>query len=82
MLQDRVVEVAMTKIFLSRPFTVPKRDSPMDRLVVDQSVLNKYIRSYRFRMVTIAQVSLHPPKDMYLASQDLGSEYWHIPTHP
>ena len=53
LLQDRVVKPAVGRVFLSRVFLVPKRDSEKLRLVVDLSWLNKFIVPQRFRMLTI-----------------------------
>lgn len=58
LLVQGVLEPAMAKVFLSRPFVVPKKDLSIIRLVVDFSRLNQFISRYRFRMLTVAQVSL------------------------
>ena len=82
MLADGVVEVARGPVYLSRPFTVPRKDRPDPRLVLDLSRLNKTILCPRFRMLTIMQVrhSLHP--GAWFTALDLANAYWHVPVHP
>ena len=77
-----VLEVHRGPVFLSRPFTVPRRDRPEPRLVVDLSVLNRYITCHRFRMVTLAQVRETLLPGAWFTSLDLANAYWHVPVHP
>ena len=51
-----MVEKAFGKVFLSRLFTVPKKNSDKTRLVMDLSSLNKFLKPQHFKMVTVAQV--------------------------
>lgn len=82
MYRSGVVERTSGPVFTSRLFTVPKRGSAKDRLVVDLSSLNKFIPHFHFRMLTIAQVRLHLKRGDWLASLDLKDAYWHVPIHP
>ena len=81
MLQQGVLEVHQGPAFLSRPFTVPRRDRPEPRLVIDLSVLNRYITCHRFRMVTLAQVREALLPGAWFTSLDLANAYWHVPIH-
>lgn len=75
LLHDGMVEHTNTKVFLSRPFTVPKRDSPKDQLVVDLSTLNRFIHREKPRMVTVTQVCLHLQQGVWLAALNLQDTY-------
>ena len=79
MLRDGVVELAQGDVFLSRAFTVAKRDSVKRRLVVDLSRLNKFIKAHSFRMLTVRQVRLALKLGWWIASIDLQDAYWHVP---
>lgn len=58
MLRDEVVEHASSKIFLSRAFTVPKKNSSATRQVVDFSCLNCIVLIFRFKMLMARQVRM------------------------
>ena len=77
-----VLEEHRGPVFLSRPFTVPRRDRPEPRLVVDLSHLNKFISCHRFRMLTLAQVRDALVPGAWFTSLDLANAYWHVPIHP
>ena len=77
-----VLEEHQGPVFLSRPFTVPRRDRPEPRLVIDLSILNKYIACHRFRMVTLALVRGSLIPGAWFTSLDLANAYWHVPVHP
>lgn len=47
-----VLEPADGKVLISYGFTVPKKDYPVPQLVVDASVLSKYICSFNCKMLT------------------------------
>ena len=81
MLQQGVLELHQGPVFLSRPFTVPRRDRPEPRLVIDLSVLNRYITCHRFRMITIAHVREALMPGAWFTSLDLANAYWHVPIH-
>ncbi|KAK3893387.1 hypothetical protein Pcinc_002819 [Petrolisthes cinctipes] len=82
MREKGVVERATGRVFLSRLFTVPKKDQEKTRLVMDLSKLNKFVKPLRFRMVSVAQVRTVLRKGDWLASLDLKDAYWHVPIHP
>ncbi|XP_076052207.1 uncharacterized protein LOC143031779 [Oratosquilla oratoria] len=81
MVEKGVVEKAHGKVFLSRLFTVPKKNSDKTRLVMDLSALNKFLKPQHFKMVTVAQVRATLSKEDWLASLDLQDAYWHVPIH-
>ena len=86
LLRDRlhlgVLEEHQGSVFLSRPFTVPRRDRPEPRLVIDLSLLNRSIQCHRFQMLTLAQVRGSLVPGAWFTSLDLANAYWHIPVHP
>ncbi|KAK3893097.1 hypothetical protein Pcinc_003090 [Petrolisthes cinctipes] len=82
MREKGVVERATGRVFLSRLFTVPKKDQGKTRLVMDLSKLNKFVKTLHFRMVSVAQVRTVLRKGDWLASLDLKDAYWHVPIHP
>ena len=79
LLADGVVEPAQHRVFLSRLFEVPKRDSMKTRLVLDVSRLNLHIPPYKFTMTTISSVRQTLRPGWFLASVDLKDAYWHVP---
>ncbi|KAK3895260.1 hypothetical protein Pcinc_001010 [Petrolisthes cinctipes] len=82
MREKGVVERATGRVFLSRLFTVPKKDQGKTRLVMDLSKLNKFVKTLHFRMVSVAQVRTVLRKGDWLASLDLKDAYWHVLIHP
>lgn len=52
-LHQTVIEQAHGKALLNRLLEVPKRDSLDLRLVMDLSRLNKYIQTFKFRMLAV-----------------------------
>ena len=78
-IETRVIyKVEKQPCFLSRLFTVPKKDGTL-RPILDLSQLNKYIAHIPFRMTNHTTVSklLKPP--VMFASLDLTEAYTHIP---
>ncbi|XP_045106652.1 uncharacterized protein LOC123501712 [Portunus trituberculatus] len=69
-------------LFLSRLFTMPKKDIGKPRLVMDLSSLNKFLKPLCFKMLTVAQVHSVLREGDWLASLDLKDAYWHVPIHP
>ena len=63
-------------------FTVPKKDSAEDRVILDLSELNQYIHCPTFKMLTLAQIRLILPKMWYTAALDLKDGFWHVPIFP
>ena len=77
--RKRVIEKAKIVHFQSRIFTVPKKDSPDGRLILDLSILNSYINCPHFKMLTIREVKLLLPKDFWTTSIDFKDGFWHVP---
>ena len=73
-----IIEEAKILCWQSRLFTVPKRDSPEGRLVLDLSILNSYIRCQKFKMLTIREVKMLLPKGYWTISIDLKDGFWHV----
>ena len=82
MLSQGVIERAEGKVFLSRVFLVPKKDSDHGRLILDLHLLNSYILHHKFRMLTMAQIKLSLQPQDWFASLDLSDAFWHVPIHP
>ncbi|XP_038126440.1 uncharacterized protein LOC119773526 [Cyprinodon tularosa] len=68
--------------FYSRYFLVPKRGGRGIRPILDLRALNKFLRKYKFRMLThAALLRLVRPNDWF-SSVDLKDAYFHIPIYP
>ncbi|CAL4218557.1 unnamed protein product [Meganyctiphanes norvegica] len=80
--QKRVIEKAKHLRWQSRLFTVPKKDSDKERLILDLSRLNSYINCPSFKMLTLREVKLLLPQGYWTTSIDLKDGYWHIPVTP
>ena len=79
----RVIEKAKKALlWQSRLFTVPKKDSEEDRLILDLSQLNSYIRCPSFKMLTQKEVKLNLPKGYWTVSLDLKDGFWHVGVAP
>ena len=65
--------------FQGQLFCVRKKDSSKQRVILDLSVLNKYIQCDRFQMLTISQIRTLLPQGAYAISIDLTDAYWHVP---
>ena len=76
-----MVEIEKAKVikFQSRVFTVPKRDSPEGRWILDLSKLNAFIKCPKFRMLTMRDVRLLLPKGFWTVALDLKDGFWHLP---
>lgn len=81
MLAKGVLEVHRGPVFLSRPFTVPRRDRPEPHLVIDLSVLNWYISCHQFRMTILSQVREVLSPGAWFTALDLANAYWHVLVH-
>lgn len=77
--RKRVIEEAKILRWQSRLFTVPKKDSTEDRLIIDLSILNGYIKSETFKMLTLQEVKQLLPKGYWTVSIDLKDGFWHVP---
>lgn len=64
--------------FLSRIFTVPKKDHSL-RLIIDLSLLNQYVRSPPFTLDNHLKVSRIMITPVWMASLDIKEAYTHIP---
>ena len=62
----------------SRLFTVPKKDSEEERLVMDLSWLNVHIKNNTFKMLTLEEVRRIIPKGYWTVSLDLKDGYLHL----
>lgn len=80
--QKRVIEKAKRLLWQSRLFTVPKKDSDKERLILDLSNLNSFIHCQPFKMLTLREVKLLLPPNYWTVSIDLKDGYWHIPITP
>ena len=80
--QKRVIEKAKNLKWQSRLFTVPKKDSDKERLILDLSLLNSFINRPTFKMLTLREVKLLLPQGYWTTSIDLRDGYWHIPITP
>ena len=76
--RKRVIEKAKIVKFQSRIFTVPKKDSPEERLILDLSILNSFIKCPRFKMLTLREIKLSLPKNFWTTSIDLKDGFWHL----
>ena len=76
--RKRVIEKAKFLLFQSILFTVAKKDSEEDRLILDLSNLNKSIDCQHFKMLTMREVKLLLPKGYWTVSIDLRDGFWHL----
>ena len=65
----------------SRYFVVPKKGGGL-RPILDLRVLNKYLRSYRFKMLTLRQLLNAVSTGDWFATIDLTDPYFHVAIHP
>ncbi|XP_029973330.1 uncharacterized protein LOC115407110 [Salarias fasciatus] len=68
--------------FYSRYFLVPKRGGTGIRPILDLRALNKYLRTYQFRMLTHASLLRMVRRNDWFTSVDLKDAYFHIPIYP
>ena len=80
--RKRVIEKAKFLKWQSRLFTVPKKDSAEDRLILDLSQINLFIHCPSFKMLTLKEVKMLLPIGYWTVSIDLKDGYWHIPVAP
>lgn len=69
------MELASGRVFFSKQFTVPKKDSPRGQLIIDLSPLNTFIQPLRCQIVTVTQVQLHLSEGVCLTALDLQDPY-------
>ena len=80
--RKRVIEKAKFLCWQSRLFTVPKKDSQEDRLILDLSQINLFIQCPSFKMLTLKEVKLLLPPRFWTVSLDFKDGYWHIAVAP
>ena len=80
--RKRIVEKTKTIRWQSRLFTVPKKDSEEERLILDLSILNTFIKCPHFKMLTMKEVKLLLPKGFWTVSIDLKDGFWHVAISP
>ncbi|XP_041860863.1 uncharacterized protein LOC121652254 [Melanotaenia boesemani] len=68
--------------FYSRYFLVPKRGGNGIRPILDLRALNRYLRKYKFRMLTHASLLRLVRQNNWFTSVDLKDAYFHIPIYP
>ncbi|XP_059199216.1 uncharacterized protein LOC131979287 [Centropristis striata] len=68
--------------FYSRYFLVPKRGGTGIRPILDLRALNKFLRKYKFRMLTHASLLRLVRQNDWFTSVDLKDAYFHIPIYP
>ena len=78
----RVVPASETnKGWYSRYFVVPKKGGGL-RPILDLRVLNKYLRTYRFKMLTLRQLLGAIRPGDWFTTIDLTDAYFHVAIHP
>ena len=83
LLNKRAVERVQnpgTPGFYSRIFLVPKKNGKL-RLIVDLSLLNRYIKKQSFKMETVKSVRQAMRLNDWAVSIDLTDAYLHVPIH-
>ena len=83
LLNKRAVERVQnpeTPGFYSRIFLVPKRNGKF-RLILDLSLLNRYIEKQAFKMETVKSVRQAMRLNDWAVSIDLTDAYLHVPIH-
>ena len=83
LLNKRAVERVQnpgTPGFYSRIFLVPKKNGKL-RLIIDLSLLNRYIKKQSFKMETVKSVRQAMRLNDWAVSIDLTDAYLHVPIH-
>ncbi|XP_054870821.1 uncharacterized protein LOC111570364 [Amphiprion ocellaris] len=68
--------------FYSGYFLVPKRGGTGIRPILDLRILNKYLRTYKFRMLTHASLLRMLHQNDWFTSVDLKDAYFHVLIYP
>ncbi|XP_056307255.1 uncharacterized protein LOC130219008 [Danio aesculapii] len=67
--------------FYSRYFLIPKKDGSL-RPILDLRALNKHLRKYKFKMLTVGALTRSIRRGDWFASIDLKDAYFHISIYP
>ncbi|KAL3976218.1 tctex1 domain-containing protein 2 [Sarotherodon galilaeus] len=85
LLQKRAIRVVpaseIDKSWYSRYFVVPKKGGGL-RPILDLRVLNTYLRTYRFKMLTLRQLLNGVGLGDWFVTIDLTDAYFHVAIHP
>ena len=76
-----IIKVPWQPCFTSRVFLVPK-SSGGERVIIDLSNLNIFIKSKSFKMLDITKVREAVPQNACFTSIDISNAFYHIPIHP
>ena len=79
MLDANVIVHTTQKVHTSRIFSVKRKDSKKDRVILNIKRLNRRIVCPRFKMLSIQDLRMMLPRRAYLASIDLKEAYYHVP---
>lgn len=77
----RVPAGEVQKGYYSRYFLIPKKDGGL-RPIMDLRALNKHLRKYKFRMLTVAALTRAIRRDDWFTAVDLKDAYFHISIYP
>ena len=65
-------------LFFSQLFVVPKKDNS-SRLIIDLSLLNKFLIIPTFKMETVAKITLSITEALWGCTLDITDAYFHLP---
>ena len=82
MLEKQSIEPLVGKAYVSRIFPVAKKGTTRKRMILDLSILNKFIVRPSFKMTTVSQVRESISLGSWMATIDLKDAYWHVPIAP
>ena len=77
--KDSIEPVPSEPIIRSHLFSVPKKDSLERRMILDLSVLNRFIPCPSFKMTTTKSVRQAIDRRAWIVTLDLKDAYWHVP---
>ncbi|KAI2662102.1 Gag-Pol polyprotein [Labeo rohita] len=67
--------------YYSRYFLIPKKDGGL-HLILDLHALNKHLRKYKFKMLTVGALTRSIRRGDWFATVDLKDAYFHISVYP
>ena len=79
MLDAKVIVHTFQKVHTSRIFSVKRKDSKKDRVILNIKKLNRRIVCPTFKMLSIQDLRMMLPRRAFLASIDLKEAYYHVP---